>query len=196
MQGGYRRRCLRLIRQPAENALALSMNRIGLTCEDVFSRLTAMNKIFIKKGGVEISVEGDAKFVEKYLLVLKKEIIDVAPIQKEIPSGKVGTIDTPSSNLLDFYNEKKPSTHYDKIAVFGYYLTESLGKKVFTKGDINQCYLELRKTTKLPGNLEVTLSDTIRNTGYIKRAKKNSFELTPAGINYVLHQLPAGTDRA
>lgn len=156
-----------------------------------------MNKISIKKGGVEITIEGDVRFIEKYLTPLKRELLTnhedtgttTAETKQHLPSN------SPKTDLLGFYNEKVPSTHYEKIAVFAYYLAER-GRKVFAQEDIKGCYLELRKITKMPGNLIVTLTDTIRNTGFIKRGSKSkTFELTPAGMNYVNFQLPPGAKR-
>lgn len=151
------------------------------------------NKISIKRGDVEISIEGDVKFVEKHLSVLKKEFFarHPKPVTEETLEDNVEVPVTPDGgSLLNFYNEKKPQTHYDKIVTFAYYLMENAGKKAFSADDIGESYLELRKITKMPGSLKATLQDTFRNTGYIKRAKKGHFELTPVGINYVNHQLP------
>ncbi|MDD4902866.1 MAG: hypothetical protein PHE24_07115 [Patescibacteria group bacterium] len=156
-----------------------------------------MNKIQIKKGDLEILIEGDARFIEKHLAVLKKEFLNdsvIAP-KKLAPekdlTGKVSP--TGGGDLLALYQEKKPSTHYDKIALFGYYLNENLDKKTFTVEDLKNCYLELRKITKIPANLEVTIADTIKYTHYIKRSGRQNIELTSVGMNYVLHQLPTAT---
>ena len=155
-----------------------------------------MNKIQIKKGDFEISLEGDAKFIEKHLQAFANGLFVGRVGKPDSGEKKVGGKETSNEdgqvNLVSLYQEKKPSTHYDKIALFGYYLKE-MGKEVFTSEDLNACYLELRKVTKMPGNLEVTIADTIKYTGYIKRSGKKSLALTPSGMNYVIHQLPTTT---
>lgn len=155
-----------------------------------------MNKIQIKKGEVEILIEGDTKFIEKYLAAFKRDFLGTGPETKDFVTkngiGQRAQLQKKDVNLLSLYEEKKPSTHYDKIALFGYYLGET-GKDLFTSKDLNDCYLELRKITKIPGNLDVTIADTIKYTGYIKRSGKNNLILTSTGMNYVLHQLPPST---
>ena len=156
-----------------------------------------MNKIQIKKGDVEILLEGDTKFIEKHLTILKKEML--SGLATDLKKTTISSTDvtkqkdkSSGNNLLSLFEAKKPSTHYDKIALFGYYLSEN-GKETFYSQDLQDCYKELRKITKMPGNLESTINDTIKYTGYIKRGGKKSLELTPTGTNYVLHQLPATT---
>lgn len=157
-----------------------------------------MNKIQIKKGDLEILIEGDTKFVEKHLVAFQKDFFGGASVgtrksafKKEV-AGQKAQLDEDGEGLLSLYQEKKPSTHYDKIALFGYYLKET-GKETFTSSDLKSCYQELRKVTKVPGNLEVTIADTIKYTGYVKRSGKKSLVLTSTGMNYVIHQLPATT---
>jgi hypothetical protein len=154
-----------------------------------------MNKIFIKKDDIEISLEGDSKFIEKHLSKLNASLglFDEQAKTAMKVAGKNLTTESKTKGggtLRDIYEAKKPSTHYDKIAVFGYHLSEQ-GKSSFTKDEIKDCYLEMRLVTKMPGNLIITLQDTIKNTGYIKRVGKGNFELTSGGMNHVLHDLPS-----
>jgi hypothetical protein len=153
-----------------------------------------MNKIQVRQGDREVLIEGETKFVEKHLFLLKQVLgpNDIAPkiAEKRHDAARLEPKNTESKDLLSLYEEKKPSTHYDKIALFGYYLNEQ-GKSTFSTEDLHTCYLELRKVTKQPGKLEVTIADTIRNTRYIERAGKNGLKLTSNGMNYVLHHLPA-----
>lgn len=159
-----------------------------------------MSKLFIKTEDFEFSVEGTDKFVEKHFVAFKKEFLGGERILRSkktkadsLSEEKKTRKDSTDSSLLNFYREKNPSTHYDKIVVFGYYLSENQNKETFTEESIEECYKELIRLTKLPGNLQVTLQDTIRNTGYIKKAGKGSYKLSPTGINHVTHELPAGT---
>jgi hypothetical protein len=153
-----------------------------------------MNKIQVRQGDREVLIEGETKFVEKHLFLLKQILgpSDIVPkiAEKRHDAARVEAKNVESRDLSSLYEEKKPSTHYDKIALFGYYLSEQ-GKRTFNAEDLRSCYLELRKVTKQPGKLEVTIADTIRNTRYIERDGKNGLKLTANGMNYVLHQLPA-----
>ncbi len=161
-----------------------------------------MSKISIKIGELEFSAEGTEKFVEKSIVSLKKELLagkEIGPAPAK--TQKISNINIKERNvksgeitLLDFFKEKKPSTHYDKIAVFGYYLKQYAGKKIFKEEDVENYYQELIGLTKLPGNLKVTLQDTIRHTGYIKRTARGAYELSSTGINHVTHELPRGTE--
>ena len=108
-----------------------------------------MSKLSIKTGNFEFSAEGTDKFVEKHFSAFKKEFLGNARTPKRIPDSPEGgqKIEDVGAglSLLNLYREKNPSTHYDKIAVFGYYLSKNQNKETFTDKDIEECYKEFRK---------------------------------------------------
>ncbi len=156
-----------------------------------------MEKISVRNGEIEISIEGSARFVEKNLDKLSRMLglFEKMGSLPEKSTKKESRTEMPSTNeagkLKKLYNERKPSTHYDKIALFAHHLNEC-GKETFTTDDIAECYKIMREETRVPGNLNITLQDTIRHTGYIKRIGKGKFQITSAGTNHVLHELPTG----
>jgi hypothetical protein len=103
-----------------------------------------------------------------------------------------GGSNTPS--LKDFFEEKKPGrANGDQIAVIGYYITELLGNKTFSEGQVEYAYKMLK--LKRPGHLhQIMINNKIEKDYYEQDDETTaSWSLTRTGEIYVNDQLPAVT---
>jgi hypothetical protein len=151
-------------------------------------------RIRIKRGEVEIEAEGDREFVEKQIGELKKDIVDSAtdsPRDEEsaLPEARKEESELERMSLGEFYNQKKPESHNDKVMVFAYWLTKNEKKEAFTAADILKCYGQVRVSK--PKNLSQHVGELCRN-GFldVRPDKKRKWILTPSGENFVQKQLP------
>lgn len=103
------------------------------------------------------------------------------PVDLKAGEGKVG--------LREFYAEKKPSNHYEKVAVFVYYLTKFNKQQAVRHGEILSCYEEVNE--KKPSILDI-VKNSLRYKGWIEQgSEKYSTRLSISGENFVKFDLPA-----
>lgn len=146
----------------------------------------------IKRGDVEIEVEGDKEFVEKHFEEFKKEISKITKellpfkeITPEIPGKKVGL---EKISLAEFYNEKQPGTELEVAITIGYYLMHYEDIKEFTTKVINT---EAKKIGHTISNVTRALKEA--STGkkaYVHKIKKGVWALTSKGEKFVSEDLP------
>lgn len=103
------------------------------------------------------------------------------PVDLKAGEGKPG--------LREFYAEKKPANHYEKAAVFSYYLTK-FNKQVEVKfGELLSCYEEVNE--KKPSIVDI-VKNSVRYKGWLEQAsEKYATRLTISGENFVKFDLPA-----
>ncbi|MGI0037944.1 MAG: hypothetical protein ACRD99_06270 [Nitrososphaera sp.] len=105
------------------------------------------------------------------------------PVDLKAGDGKVG--------LREFYAEKKPLNHYEKVAVFAYYLAKMNKQKEVKFGEILSCYEEVNE--KKPSILDI-IKNSLRYKGWLEQgAEKYSTRLSISGENFVKFDLPAKT---
>ena len=103
------------------------------------------------------------------------------PVDLKGNDGKVG--------LREFYAEKKPMNHYEKVAVFVYYLAKMNKQKEIKFGEILSCYEEVNE--KKPSILDI-IKNSLRYKGWLEQgAEKHSTRLSISGENFVKFDLPA-----
>jgi hypothetical protein len=103
------------------------------------------------------------------------------PVDLKANKSKVG--------LREFYAEKKPANHYEKAALFVYYLTEFNKEQVVKFGEILSCYEEVNE--KKPSIADI-VKNSIRYKGWLEQgAEKYATRLTISGENFVKFDLPA-----
>ena len=108
-------------------------------------------------------------------------IIHPMPVDLKAGDGKVG--------LREFYAEKKPMNHYEKVAVFVYYLVNMNKQKEVKFGEILSCYEEVSE--KKPSILDI-IKNSLRYKGWLEQgAEKYSTRLSISGENFVKFDLPA-----
>jgi hypothetical protein len=91
--------------------------------------------------------------------------------------------------LREFYAEKKPGNHYEKAAVFVYYLTKHNKQPEVKLGEMLSCYEEMNE--KKPSILDI-VKNSIRYKGWLQQgSEKYSVRLTISGENFVKFDLPA-----
>lgn len=114
---------------------------------------------------------------------LPRSTVTIHPIPVDLKAGdgKVG--------LRDFYSEKKPSNHYEKVAVFVYYLVKMNKQQEAKFGEILSCYEEVNE--KKPSILDI-VKNSLRYKGWLEQgSEKYSTRLTISGENFVKFDLPS-----
>jgi hypothetical protein len=103
------------------------------------------------------------------------------PVDLKANESKIG--------LREFYAEKKPANHYEKTAVFVYYLTKFNNQQEVRFGEILSCYDEVNE--KKPSIADI-VKNSIRYKGWLNQgSEKYAALLTISGENFVKFDLPA-----
>ena len=90
--------------------------------------------------------------------------------------------------LREFYKEKKPSNHYEKVVVFVYYLMKFNLRKEVKFGEVLSSYEEVNE--KKPSIVDI-VKNSIRYKGWLEPGpEKFSTRLTISGENFVKFDLP------
>src|ERR671919_1383225 len=103
------------------------------------------------------------------------------PVDLKANESKIG--------LREFYADKKPANHYEKTAVFVYYLTKFNNQREVKFGEILSCYDEVNE--KKPSIADI-VKNSIRYKGWLDQgSEKYTVLLTISGENFVKFDLPA-----
>jgi hypothetical protein len=103
------------------------------------------------------------------------------PVDLKASESKVG--------LREFCAEKKPANHYEKAAVFVYYLTKFNKQQEVKFGELLSCYEEVNE--KKPSIADI-VKNSIRYKGWLEQGtEKYAARLTISGENFVKFDLPA-----
>ena len=103
------------------------------------------------------------------------------PVDLKANESKIG--------LREFYADKKPANHYEKTAVFVYYLTKFNNQQEVRFGEILSCYDEVNE--KKPSIADI-VKNSIRYKGWLDQgSEKYTVLLTISGENFVKFDLPA-----
>ena len=103
------------------------------------------------------------------------------PVDLKAGEGKVG--------LREFYAEKKPVNHYEKAAVFAYYLTKFNKQQEVRFGELLSCYEEV--DGKKPSIVDI-VKNSVRYKGWLEQgSEKYATRLTISGENFVKFDLPS-----
>lgn len=90
--------------------------------------------------------------------------------------------------LREFYAEKKPLNHYEKSAVFAYYLVKFNKQAEVKYGEVLSCYEEVDE--KKPSVTDI-VKNSIRYKGWLEQGSdKFACRLTISGENFVKYDLP------
>src|ERR687894_3153883 len=107
-------------------------------------------------------------------------IIHPIPVDLKANESKIG--------LREFYADKKPANHYEKTAVFAYYLTKFNNQQEVKFGEILSCYDEVNE--KKPSIADI-VKNSIRYKGWLDQgSEKYTVLLTISGENFVKFDLP------
>ena len=112
-----------------------------------------------------------------------RTVITIHPIPVDLKANesKIG--------LREFYADKKPANHYEKTAVFVYYLTKFNNQQEVKFGEILSCYDEVNE--KKPSIADI-VKNSIRYKGWLDQgSEKYTALLTISGENFVKFDLPA-----
>ena len=96
--------------------------------------------------------------------------------------------DESKPGLREFYAEKRPQNHYEKTAVFAYYITKFNKRQEVKFGEILSCYEEVNE--KKPSVTDI-VKNSVRYKGWLEQGSdKLSTRLTISGENYVKFDMP------
>lgn len=96
-------------------------------------------------------------------------------------------------SLRQFYAQKKPSNHYERTAVFVYYLAYHNRQSEVRYGELLSCYEEVGE--KKPSITDI-VKNTIRYKGWLEPGpEKFTTHLTISGENFVKFDLPSQKTR-
>lgn len=102
------------------------------------------------------------------------------PVDLKVNEKKIG--------LREFYAQKKPSNHYERTAVFAYYLSHFNKKTEIRYGELLSCYEEVDE--KKPSIVDI-VKNSIRYKGWLEPSHdKFATRLTISGENFVKFDLP------
>lgn len=108
------------------------------------------------------------------------------PVDLKANENKIG--------LREFYAQKKPDNHYEKTAVFVYYLTKFNNQQEVKFGEILSCYDEVNE--KKPSIADI-VKNSIRYKGWLDQgSQKYTAFLTISGENFVKFDLPSQNGKA
>jgi hypothetical protein len=108
------------------------------------------------------------------------------PVDLKANESKIG--------LREFYMDKKPANHYEKAAVFVYYLTKFNNQNEVKFGEILSCYDEVNE--KKPSIADI-VKNSIRYKGWLDQgSEKYTALLTISGENFVKFDLPTHNGKA
>jgi len=112
-------------------------------------------------------------------------IIHPIPVDLKANENKIG--------LREFYAQKKPANHYEKTAIFVYYLTKYNNQQEVKFGEILSCYDEVNE--KKPSIADI-VKNSIRYKGWLDQgSEKYTALLTISGENFVKFDLPSQNGR-
>ena len=112
----------------------------------------------------------------------QRPAITIHPIPVDLKSNesKIG--------LRELYAEKKPANHYEKAAIFVYYLTKLNKQQEVKFGELLSCYEEVNE--KKPSIVDI-VKNSIRYKGWLEQgSEKYAARLTISGENFVKFDLP------
>jgi hypothetical protein len=102
------------------------------------------------------------------------------PVDLKVNDKKIG--------LREFYAQKRPSNHYERTAVFAYYLSHFNKKTEIKYGELLSCYEEVDE--KKPSIIDI-VKNSIRYKGWLEPGyDKFATRLTISGENFVKFDLP------
>jgi len=125
--------------------------------------------------------ESNKKFTHVHKHLSKSSvIITPLPVDLKASDNKIG--------LREFYKEKQPSNHYEKVAVFVYYLLKFNHLEEVKFGEILTSLEEVND--KKPSIVDI-VKNSIRYKGWLESGKeKFTARMTISGENFVKFDLP------
>lgn len=138
-------------------------------------------RIKVKKGEVEVEVQGDKVWVEEKIKELTSQEISTSFSKEILAKGMPET-------LGEFLDQKgNPSKHTDSMAVFAYWLFKVEKMKSFNVKDIIDCYNKTRKAK--PSNPNQIINENVKRRIFAEASEKKdglkAWVITRTGEEYV-----------
>lgn len=148
-------------------------------------------------GNINLEVEGDDALVQQGFELVKDELLDrigEAPSSDEVAEAMTGgderdtEVDDQLPTPAEYTEGKQPSNNMERAAVLAHYAQKYRNQDTITADQlerlINEAHIPM-----------FSASDALYNAsrsdrGWTERVATGTYELTPAGENYVQTQLP------
>lgn len=91
-------------------------------------------------------------------------------------------------SLRDFYERKSPPTLQSRLAVFVYYLKNTLEIEKVSVGQVFTCFKEVG--VRVPSDLPQALRNVANHKGWVDSADRDDLQITSRGQEFVEHDLP------
>jgi hypothetical protein len=149
--------------------------------EGTVNEIKSQSSISLPSPTVLHNTESNKKFAQVHKHVPKSSTLIIpAPVDLKANDEKIG--------LREFYKEKQPSNHYEKVTVFVYYLMKFNHLEEVKFGEILSSYEEVND--KKPSIIDI-VKNSIRYKGWLESGKeKFTARITISGENFVKFDLP------
>jgi hypothetical protein len=160
--------------------------------EEINEKVKSLDPILKKR---IVDIELNELFGDDFLKVLNiakknelQEAISSESAEVEMPSPIRKKVES-TPTIKEYFDEKRPTTAVETVAVFGCYLEYFENKDEFTEDDISRAYYDAR--VRKPKAIGQALRDAKNLKGYlVEGSKRGRFRLSNVGENLVLHDLP------
>lgn len=150
----------------------------------------AKSRIRIKRGQIEIEVEGSEEYVNHKFKELKDEFFKQipTPIPKITEETEHVILDELPDNLPTFLETKgNPQSNQDLALTFAYWLLKKEGVEPFNRSDIERCYSLTRLTPSTNTGMDLR---RLQGKGYLIPEEKEgglAYRLSQRGLEYLEH---------
>jgi len=121
-------------------------------------------RIKVRKGDLEVEVQGDKIWVESKFKELTTQEVAIA-VSKEVAARGM------PETLGEFLDQKgNPSKHTDSVAVFAYWLFKVEKMATFNVQDILECYDKTRKAK--PSNVNQIINQNVASHVFAEASEK------------------------
>ena len=153
---------------------------------------TNINAVALKAQPAQVALPQQVEEVAAETKPAAKQPPRPSPTLPPIPVDLKASESKPG--LREFYAEKKPANHYEKAAVFAYYLVKFNKQSEVKYGEVLSCYEEVDE--KKPSVTDI-VKNSIRYKGWLEQGSdKFACKLTISGENFVKYDLPKKSDSA
>jgi hypothetical protein len=150
-------------------------------------------RLRVLHGPFEVEAEGPQELVERYV---QEEIASWAGTP--LPAAPTGTARTDGAGqsigggqrLKEFHASKKPDGHLEIATVLAYWAKMNENKQALSGAELEDLYK--RAEIKRPADATNTMAKSASHKGWFRNAGEGRYEITAAGEDHVVHDMPAG----
>lgn len=150
-------------------------------------------RIRIKKGQVELEIEGDKQFIDSRFNQLWNTLVQYPSTEEDGATTEKGEKlrSLEGLSLAEFYKSKSPRNHQETMLLFYYWLKRAEGMDEAHHSEIGKCYEQIAiPKDSAPSTTVKRLASGKK--GYLMSVtkKKGYYKLTISGEAFVENELP------